>query len=324
MGLAATARAFGRPRAYVGRSNDYTTNSLFWRLVIIEHESARTPAEHEWLQAVDRDLRTSVIEGTFDAVAAKVAATVAAAAVVEAELAASAAAATEHAVLAAARTVADAAALAARDVAAAFEAKAAVVAAAAAAAAESRRIEARLLHDVLHDELTGLATRGLLIDRLTQALARATRAGTYVAVLFIDLDRFKSVNDALGHAAGDQMLVGVGRLLQHSLRDTDTCARVGGDEFVVVCEDLHDPADSSHLVTQITSALASGVSINDETMPVHASIGMVVSSPGSRPLALLAEADAAMYDVKGTRTEVNLVPAAEGSSFAPDAEQPAA
>lgn len=230
-----------------------------------------------------------------------IAVAVAAEALAEAELAAQAALATEAAVMAAARTVAEAAARTARDVAAAVAAKAAVVAAAAAASATARRTELRLTHEVLHDGLTGLADKRLLVDRLTQALARANRAGTFVAVLFIDIDDFKAVNDSFGHAAGDRVLVGVARRLEACLRDTDTCARVGGDEFVVICEDFADPSDVPRAGGVLKTALAAGVSVGDETVPVHVSIGIAISSPGSLPLDLLNAADIAMYRAKEDR-----------------------
>lgn len=233
-------------------------------------------------------------QANADSVAAAVATT----ALAEAEVAAQAAVETQAALLAAARILAEAAAAAARSVTAAVEAKAAVVSAAAAAAAEARRTEARLTHEVLHDGLTGLAHRRLLVDRLTQALARSTRTGMSVAVLFLDLDHFKNVNDTLGHAAGDQLLVGVARRLQECVRDTDTCARVGGDEFVVVCEDLSQPSDGLLVAGRVESALAKGVSVGDQTLPVRASVGIAVSSVGSQPLDLLQEADTAMYRIK--------------------------
>lgn len=233
-----------------------------------------------------------------------IAAVVASAAESEAELAAQAAVETEAAVLAAARTVADAAAAAARATAVAVEAKAAVVAAAATAAAEARRTEARLTHDALHDELTGLATRRLLVDRLTQALARASRGRTSVAVLFLDLNDFKAVNDTLGHAAGDLLLVNVARRLQERVRDTDTCARVGGDEFVVVCEDLDHPSAGLVLAGRLESALTAGVSVGDRMMPVPVSVGIAVGAAGSLPLDLLEEADDAMYRAKAKAKQV--------------------
>ncbi|MGI8691485.1 MAG: diguanylate cyclase domain-containing protein [Geodermatophilaceae bacterium] len=243
-------------------------------------------------------MNTEIDDGQANA--GSVAAAVATTALVEAEVAAQAVIETQAAVLAAARVLTEAAAAAARAVTAAVEAKAAVVSAAAAASAEARRTEARLTHEVLHDGLTGLAHRRLLLDRLTQALARSARTGMSVAVLFLDLDHFKIVNDTLGHAAGDQLLVGVARRLQECVRDTDTCARVGGDEFVVVCEDLSQPSDGSLVAGRVKSALAAGVPVGDQTLPVRASIGIAVSAVGSQPLDLLQEADTAMYRIKVT------------------------
>lgn len=220
------------------------------------------------------------------------------AAVVAAQTAAHAVDAAQAAVLAAAGIVAEAATAATVAVTAAVAAQAAV-GKAAAAAAVARRTEAQLTHDVLHDDLTGLANRRLLVDRLSQALARSSRAGTSVAVLVLDLDGFKAVNDGFGHAAGDELLIGVARKLEGCLRDTDTCARIGGDEFVVVCEDLSHPSDGPLVAGRLETALAAGVSVGDRTVPVLASVGIAVSSASSSPQDLLAEADSAMYRAKG-------------------------
>ncbi|MBA3251690.1 MAG: GGDEF domain-containing protein [Geodermatophilaceae bacterium] len=241
---------------------------------------------------------------------------VAGAAVAAAKRAAQAVIETQAAVSAAARTVAESSAEAARTVAvsaaeaaqalaAAVEATAVVTAAAAAAAAAARRTEAWLTHAILHDDLTGLVNRRLLIDRLSQALARSSRAGTTVAVLFLDLDGFKTVNDTLGHAIGDQLLMGVAGRLTECLRDTDTCARVGGDEFIIVCEDLTHPEGAQLLASRLQTTLAAGVPVGGRTLPVPVSVGIAVSSAGSRPLDLIDEADRAMYRVKGADRELD-------------------
>jgi len=253
---------------------------------------ARHMSDVQWIPAMSHE--SDPESASADAIAA----VVAAAAAAEAQLAAEAVVETNLAVQAAALAVAETAAAAARTVASAVEAKAAVVAEAAAAAAVARRVEARLTHHVLHDELTGLPTRRLLVDRLTQALARSKRTDTVVAVLYIDLDRFKAVNDTMGHAAGDQLLIGVAARLLGCLRDTDTCARVGGDEFVVVCEDLSEASEGALMARRLAAALSDGVPLGDRRVSVRASVGSVVSSPGAAPLELLQEADAAMYRAK--------------------------
>lgn len=251
----------------------------------------RVGLDRNWIQALN--------EESDPAAGDSFAAIVAAAAVTDAELAAQVLVRALASVSDAARTVADASAEAQRAVALVVQAKAAVFAAAEAAATEARRTEARLLHEILHDGLTGLPNKRLLVDRLTQALARSKRAGTFVAVLFIDLDGFKGVNDTLGHAVGDQLLTAVASHLLACLRDTDTCARVGGDEFVIVCEDLSHASDAAMLAHRIESALASGVAVGRETMSVPATIGLAVSSGRSLPADLLHEADTAMYRAKG-------------------------
>ena len=198
----------------------------------------------------------------------------------------------------AARHVVDLVAAASRELAVAVHATAAVDAAAAVAAENARQTEAMLTHELLHDSLTGLPNQRLLADRLTQALARSKRAGTSVAVLFLDLDGFKNVNDTFGHAAGDQLLIAVANRLRQCLRETDTCARMGGDEFVLVLEDMSRPSDGSRLAGRVKTALAEGVALGGHTMQVRASVGLAVSSDGSDPATLLHEADTAMYRAK--------------------------
>ncbi len=195
--------------------------------------------------------------------------------------------------LATARRVADSAAAARGSLGDAVNAKAALIAAAAETTAGAHRTDARLTHELLHDSLTGLPNRRLLLDRLTHALARSSRFGTFVAVLFIDLDQH-------GDPDADQLLVSVARRLGECIRDSDTFGRVGGDEFVVILEDMADPSEASQLRTRLGEELADGVPVADTNVPVYASMGVAVSSPGSLPADLLAEADIAMYTDKAS------------------------
>lgn len=254
-------------------------------------ESANDPngPDRRWIRALSE-------AETSSATADSIIATVAASALAEAERSA---VSVEAAIRACPVSLPEAAAAAGRAVTATREATAAVLAAAAEAATASRRVEAQLTHDLLHDGLTGLANRRLLVDRLTQALARGKRAGRSVVVLFLDLDSFKAVNDSRGHGIGDQLLISVARRLEECLRGTDTCARVGGDEFVVVCEDLDDPSVGSIVARRLMAALAAGVPLGAETVPVRVSIGLAVGSADSLPGELLNEADDAMYRAKG-------------------------
>lgn len=158
--------------------------------------------------------------------------------------------------------------------------------------------EARMTHQALHDSLTGLANRPLLYDHLAHALARAERVGTRVALLFLDLDDFKAINDLLGHAAGDQVLITVSRRLAGVLRGGDLAARLGGDEFVVVCDDLKGPQDIPLVADRVMAALRQPVDVEDRSVPVSMSMGIAVSHPGSHVDDLLRGADAAMYHAK--------------------------
>ncbi|MDX1642979.1 MAG: EAL domain-containing protein, partial [Thermoanaerobaculia bacterium] len=165
-----------------------------------------------------------------------------------------------------------------------------------------KNAEERLLHDALHDALTGLPNRALFLDRLGVALARQRRrqeeAGDATAVLFLDLDRFKHVNDSLGHLAGDRLLVAMSRRLQTILRPGDTVARLGGDEFAVLV-DLAKAGDASILADRIHRELAVPFHIDGHEILVTVSIGIAeVSGEYERPEDLLRDSDIAMYQAK--------------------------
>jgi diguanylate cyclase (GGDEF)-like protein/PAS domain S-box-containing protein len=153
----------------------------------------------------------------------------------------------------------------------------------------------------LHDPLTGLPNRSLFMDRLGQALRRLVRQDRVLAVLFVDLDRFKTVNDRFGHAAGDEMLMAVGTRLRDVLRPHDTVARLGGDEFVVLCEDLEDDRAAVRVAERVLAALALPVLCGDHDVVSSASIGIALTRRSeATPDALLRDADMAMYRAKET------------------------
>ena len=165
---------------------------------------------------------------------------------------------------------------------------------------EQKQFEAQLAHQALHDSLTGLANRVRLTDRLEQALARARRHDLTFGVLYVDLDRFKPVNDTMGHAVGDQLLVEAARRIEAVVRETDTVARLGGDEFVVLCDDVDDVHDLMALAQRIITTIAVPFHIGDDEARVTASVGIAVTIGGSETAeALLANADAALYRAKG-------------------------
>ncbi len=149
------------------------------------------------------------------------------------------------------------------------------------------------------DPLTTLPNRTLLLDRLEQALARASRVERPVAVLFLDLDNFKQINDTFGHSAGDHLLISVAAVLETSMRASDTAARFGGDEFVILLEDMRDPIEANLVAQRIMNALSTPFLFGEREVVVTASIGIAVStSPLDRPAELLHNADVAMYRAK--------------------------
>jgi diguanylate cyclase (GGDEF)-like protein len=167
-----------------------------------------------------------------------------------------------------------------------------------------REQEESLRNAALHDHLTGLPNRVLLADRLAQAGMRAVRQPGYrYAVLLLDLDGFKAVNDTLGHAAGDQLLVEVARRLTGLLRRTDTVARLGGDEFVILVDGVPAPGGERAVRDSVAAALASPFVLDGRPVSVGLSIGVAISGPGAAdPDHLLREADAAMYRAKADAT----------------------
>jgi diguanylate cyclase (GGDEF)-like protein/PAS domain S-box-containing protein len=163
-----------------------------------------------------------------------------------------------------------------------------------------RELEYRLAHLAAHDPLTGLANRTRLLEHLETARAGSEVDPERLAVFFIDLDRFKAVNDLYGHEVGDRMLVNVARRLVHAVRPADFVARFGGDEFVVVCEDL-DPEAAVAIAARLETILGDPVKLDGVTLQVFASVGLVDGSASANAEALLAEADAAMYVAKSRR-----------------------
>ena len=159
----------------------------------------------------------------------------------------------------------------------------------------------RLAHNAVHDALTGLPNRTLLVDRLDQLVAGHSQRRHGFAVLFIDIDRFKSVNDLAGHAAGDELLIAVATRLRGVVRSGDTIARLGGDEFVILCPDLADPAtEASAVAERATAVLAQPFHIGDPPQDffVSASVGVGLAAIGDTAEVLLQRADAAMYAAK--------------------------
>ena len=164
---------------------------------------------------------------------------------------------------------------------------------------QRKATERAIAHLALHDPLTGLPNRRLLGDRLRHALARAARHRKAVAVLFCDLDHFKRINDTHGHGAGDTVLQMVARRLESILRDDDTVARAGGDEFVIVLEDLADPTEATRIAERARLALIDPIAWEHRALRITASLGVSVNIGADDTVeALLGRADTAMYAAK--------------------------
>ena len=175
------------------------------------------------------------------------------------------------------------------------------------AALERLRQEADQRRVALHDPLTGLPNRALILDHLKLALDRSPRRPANVAVLFVDLDHFKAVNDTMGHQAGDAVLMATGERLRAALRPPDTVGRLGGDEFVAVCEDIGGEAGALAVAARLAASLEAPVLVAGRNVRIRASIGVALSgSATTDPAALLTEADGAMFWAKRTGRGVAL------------------
>jgi diguanylate cyclase (GGDEF)-like protein/PAS domain S-box-containing protein len=163
---------------------------------------------------------------------------------------------------------------------------------------DRKAAEAELLDRALRDPLTDLYNRVMFMDRVSHALARSGRQMKPVAVLFVDLDHFKDINDTHGHRTGDQVLGAVARRLEKAVRPADTVARFGGDEFAILCEDTHGERDAVRIAERLSRALLRPVPFEGGRVTVGASIGIAFAQQGDDPDTLLRHADAAMYRVK--------------------------
>jgi len=165
---------------------------------------------------------------------------------------------------------------------------------------EQRLAEQRLEHQALHDPLTGLPNRALFLDRLEHALALARRSGACLAVYFCDVDDFKDVNDSLGHDAGDELLVALPPRLREALRASDTVARFGGDEFVILCEELGSESEAIRIAERIAAAFGLPFELEGRAHHLSVSVGIVFARGGTASASeVLRDADAAMYRAKG-------------------------
>ncbi|WP_052666934.1 putative bifunctional diguanylate cyclase/phosphodiesterase [Nitriliruptor alkaliphilus] len=160
---------------------------------------------------------------------------------------------------------------------------------------ERRLLEAQLEHRAFHDDLTGLANRSLLLDRLEHTGARLGRTGGRYAVLYVDLDGFKPINDTFGHVAGDAVLRAVARRLEAATRRSDTVARLGGDEFAILLEEHHEPVDAARVAERILEDVRRPILADGADVQVTASIGIAYDDDGDQPTDVLRNADIAMY-----------------------------
>jgi len=163
---------------------------------------------------------------------------------------------------------------------------------------ERKALQAELTHQAFHDTLTGLANRALFLDRVTHALALARRHSRTIAVIFLDLDNFKSVNDSLGHAQGDMLLIHTAERMQHAVRTADTIARFGGDEFAILIEDAADNDDAMTVVERVLESMRHPFHLEGKEVFASASMGIASADPDHTASDLLRNADMAMYIAK--------------------------
>jgi diguanylate cyclase (GGDEF)-like protein/PAS domain S-box-containing protein len=165
---------------------------------------------------------------------------------------------------------------------------------------DRKRAEEKLVHDAFHDALTGLPNRVLFMDHLKQSVQRAKRRSHFpFAVLFLDFDRFKLINDSLGHMVGDQLLIAIANSLKSSVRPGDTVARLGGDEFTILLEDLNSSEEASIIAKRLLHSLSKPFNVSDHEVFITASIGIALSAAGYEyPEDILRDADTAMYRAK--------------------------
>lgn len=165
---------------------------------------------------------------------------------------------------------------------------------------DQKAIEEKLVHQATHDQLTGLPNRFLAFDRLEQLLQRAKRSDAYVAIIYIDLDNFKNVNDSMGHSIGDELLVKIAKRIQEQLRTEDTLARVGGDEFLAIIPDVTNlSTDLERVVTRLLITTEAPVLLNSREITISSSLGIAIyPEDGNTVSSLMSNADIAMYDAK--------------------------
>jgi diguanylate cyclase (GGDEF)-like protein len=168
------------------------------------------------------------------------------------------------------------------------------------AALSRQSAEKKLTYLATHDFLTGLPNRMLFEDRFIQAMAHGDRSGDKVAAISLDLDKFKSVNDSYGHPVGDLVLIEVGKRLTKSLRESDTCARIGGDEFGIIAETIHNKADVIKVMEKLNRVFDNPLIIDGKQIAISASMGAAIFPNNGNDLeSIMKSADRALYDVKG-------------------------